>query len=44
MHYRLATPPSPVVEQVVTSALHAMTHAESSVRDNARLKQELATA
>ena len=44
MHYRLATPASAVVQQVVDSALHALTHAESTATDTARLKQELATA
>jgi len=44
MYYRLASPRSPVVKQVVESALHAMTHAESTVHDVARLKQELASA
>jgi ArsR family transcriptional regulator len=44
MHYRLATPASAVVRQVIDSALHALTHAESTVKDSARLKQELATA
>jgi ArsR family transcriptional regulator len=44
MHYRLAPSDSPVVTQVVQSALHALTHADSTVRDSARLKQELATA
>jgi ArsR family transcriptional regulator len=43
MHYRLSLPDSPVVKQVVDSALHALTHAESTVKDAARLKQELAT-
>jgi ArsR family transcriptional regulator, arsenate/arsenite/antimonite-responsive transcriptional repressor len=44
IYYRLAPPRSAVVKQVVESALHAMTHAESTVRDVARLKQELASA
>jgi ArsR family transcriptional regulator len=44
MHYRLAPAASPVVKQVVDSALHALTHAESTVNDSARLKRELATA
>lgn len=44
IHYRLAAPASAVVEQIVGSALHAMTHADSTVTDVARLKQELATA
>ena len=44
MYYRLACPGSPVVKQVVESALHAMTHAESTVKDIARLEQELAMA
>jgi ArsR family transcriptional regulator len=43
MHYRLAPAESPVVRQVVQSALHALTHAESTVKDSVRLKQELAT-
>ena len=43
MHYGLA-PGSAVVGQVVESALHAMTHAESTGKDIARLKQEQATA
>lgn len=44
MHYRLAPASSPVVKQVVESALHALTHAESTAKDSARLKEELATA
>ena len=44
MYYRLASPRSPVVKQVVASALHAMTHAESTVQDVARLEQERASA
>ena len=44
MHYGLASPASVVVKQIVESALHAMTHAESTVTDVARLEQELATA
>ena len=43
MHYRLSTPDSAVVRQVVDSARHALTHAESTVKDTARLKLELAT-
>ena len=43
MHYKL-TAPSPVVQQVLDSALHALTHAESTTKDAARLRQELATA
>ena len=44
MHYRLTPPASPVVKQVIDSALHALTHAESTAKDAARLKQELAPA
>jgi ArsR family transcriptional regulator, arsenate/arsenite/antimonite-responsive transcriptional repressor len=44
MHYGLASPASAVVKPIVEGALHAMTHAESTVTDIARLKQELATA
>lgn len=43
MHYRLAAA-SPVVTQVIDSALHALTHADSTAKDAARLKQELKTA
>jgi ArsR family transcriptional regulator, arsenate/arsenite/antimonite-responsive transcriptional repressor len=42
MHYRLARTMSPVVMQVVDSALHALTHTEGTARDTARLKHELA--
>lgn len=44
MHYKLAPAQSPVVQQVLESALHALTHAESTLKDSARLKQELAPA
>ena len=44
MHYKLSSSGSPVVQQVIDSALHALTHTESTLRDSARLKQELATA
>jgi len=44
MHYSLAPQDSPVVDQVVRAALHALTHSESTVADTARLKRELATA
>lgn len=44
MHYSLAPQDSPVVDQVVKAALHALTHAESSATDSERLKHELATA
>jgi ArsR family transcriptional regulator, arsenate/arsenite/antimonite-responsive transcriptional repressor len=43
MHYKLAATQSPVVKQVIDSALHALTHADSTTKDVARLKQELAT-
>ena len=44
MHYRLASSDSPVVTQVIDSALHALTHAESTAKDSARLKEELAAS
>jgi ArsR family transcriptional regulator len=44
MHYRLAMPQSPVVRQVLDSALHALTHAEVTASDAARLRKELAAA
>ena len=39
MHYKLATPDSPVVQQIIQSALHALTHAESTQKDAARLRR-----
>ena len=42
MHYRLAEPRSPVVMQVLDAALHALTHAEVTAADVARVKREQA--
>jgi ArsR family transcriptional regulator len=44
MHYSVARQDSPVIDQVVRAALHALTHSESTAADTARLKRELATA
>ena len=44
MHYSLARQNSPVAHQVVQAALHALSHAESTTADTARLKRELAMA
>ena len=41
MYYRLAAPQSPVVRQVLDSALHALTHAEVTASDAVRLRKEL---
>jgi ArsR family transcriptional regulator len=41
MHYRLTLPGDPVVAGVVTAALHALTHAQSSTRDRRRLEDSL---
>jgi ArsR family transcriptional regulator len=38
MHYKLATIDNPVVGAVMTSALHALTHADISARDERRLQ------
>ena len=43
MHYKLTAVQSPVVQQVIDSALHALTHTEGTQKDAARLKQELAS-
>lgn len=43
MYYRLADIPSPVVRQVVGAALHALTHAEGTDADAARLRRALQT-
>jgi ArsR family transcriptional regulator len=42
MHYRLAAPGSPVIEEVVHAALHALTHAPAIERDVARMHRERA--
>jgi ArsR family transcriptional regulator len=42
MHYRLATGLSPIVQQVLDSALHALTHAEVTSDDAARMQKERA--
>jgi ArsR family transcriptional regulator, arsenate/arsenite/antimonite-responsive transcriptional repressor len=42
MHYRLAEPASPVIEEVVHAALHALTHAPTIERDVARMRKERA--
>ena len=44
MHYSLAPQDSPVVDQVVQAALHALTHAESTAADTMRLHRERSTA
>jgi len=44
MHYRLASPRSPIVHQVLDSALHALSHAEVTATDAVRLRKELAAA
>ncbi len=41
MHYRLATPASPVVRHVLDAALHTMTHASTTASDATRLRKEL---
>lgn len=41
MHYRLATPASPVVRHVLDAALHTLTHAATTASDAARLRNEL---
>lgn len=41
MHYRLATVANPVVAAVVTAALHALTHAAISAKDEKRLQVAL---
>jgi ArsR family transcriptional regulator len=41
MHYRLATLESPVLQAVLDSALHALTHSPRTDRDVARLQKQL---
>lgn len=41
MHYRLAAQDNPVVTAVVKAALHALTHAEISAKDERRLQVAL---
>ncbi len=44
MHYRLATFSDPVIQTIVESALHALTHTEVSARDHKRLQIERAAS
>lgn len=44
MHYRLASPASPVVREVLETALHALSHANATETDAQRLRKELAVA
>ena len=44
MHYRLAPQPSPIVQEVIDVALHALSHAAVTESDAKALKRELATA
>jgi ArsR family transcriptional regulator len=44
MHYRLARIDNPVVAAVVKAALHALTHATISAKDEKRLQAALKTA
>ena len=44
MHYRLAPIDNPVVAAVVKAALHALTHASISAKDEKRLQVALKTA
>ena len=44
MHYRLAKIENPVVAAVVKAALHALTHAAISAKDEKRLQVALKTA
>lgn len=41
MHYRLAAPANPIVGSVVDAALHALTHAAISGKDDGRLQAVL---
>jgi hypothetical protein len=42
MHYRLARVSSPVIEAVLATAMHALTHAPTVERDVARMHKERA--
>ena len=42
MHYRMATPRSPIVAQVLEAALHALTHAEVTTQDAVRMRKSIA--
>jgi ArsR family transcriptional regulator len=42
MHYRLTEARDPVVGAVISSALHALSHAEASARDRERLARVVA--
>ena len=38
MHYKLVPPQDPIIEAVLTAALHALSHSEISVKDQRRLQ------
>jgi ArsR family transcriptional regulator, arsenate/arsenite/antimonite-responsive transcriptional repressor len=42
MHYKLARTASPIVETVLSAAMHALTHANTTERDLARMERERA--
>lgn len=44
MHYRLSPQVSPIVQEVIDAALHALSHAAVTESDATHLKQELAAA
>ena len=44
MHYRLVPPADPVLASVFDAALHALGHAESTIRDRARLRRVAAAS
>ena len=44
MHYRLVTPASPIVREVLEAALHALTHAAATETDRRRLQGELSAS
>ena len=44
MHYRLAPQASPIVQEVIDAALHALSHAAVTESDAKHLRQELAAA
>lgn len=44
MHYRIVRPADPVLASVFDAAIHALGHAESTVKDRARLARVAASA
>jgi ArsR family transcriptional regulator len=44
MHYKLAQASSPIIDTVLSAAMHALTHATTTERDRVRMERDRAAA